>query len=449
LITHIRRPSGVALAIAAFVAVAGLPACASSDGGGAATTTATTAAGTSDGTSSTIAPSASSTSTAPTTTDAPSTTTPPTTASTALPLPAPEGDAFYTPPDPLPAGQPGDVIWARTITAPPGAKAWTVLYLSKNAKGAPIAVSGTVVAPDTPGTDRPILAWGHGTTGMDDRCATSKQFALNREDERLLVDGALKNGYVFTATDYEGLGTPGVHAYLVGLSEGQGVLDSIRAAQRLEGTGAGPNSKSVVWGHSQGGGSAAMAADLAPTYAPDAHVLGSAAGAPAAEPGLLLDGALSNSATMGLGFMIAEGFHVSYPDLPLDGALTPDGIAMLDRVATTCNDTLASTIDGAARDSLVKGLFTQQPGWPAVLEENAPGTHKTDVPVFLYHGEADALVPPVISQLLYNRYCKLGVPVERKTYPGGTHTSVIALALTDIQNFLNDRIAGKPFHSTC
>ena len=41
-------------------------------------------------------------------------------------------------------------------------------------------------------------------------------------------------GYVVAATDYEGLGTPGVHPYLVGESEGRSVLDAARAARALE-----------------------------------------------------------------------------------------------------------------------------------------------------------------------------------------------------------------------
>jgi hypothetical protein len=35
-----------------------------------------------------------------------------------------------------------------------------------------------------------------------------------------LVQRWLKAGYAVVRTDYEGLGTPGVHAYLVGQSEG-------------------------------------------------------------------------------------------------------------------------------------------------------------------------------------------------------------------------------------
>ncbi len=31
---------------------------------------------------------------------------------------APAGDAFYTPPSPLPAGQHGDIIWCRQVASP-------------------------------------------------------------------------------------------------------------------------------------------------------------------------------------------------------------------------------------------------------------------------------------------------------------------------------------------
>ena len=35
-------------------------------------------------------------------------------------------------------------------------------------------------------------------------------------------------------TDYQGLGTPGKHAYLVGKAEGRSVLDIVQAARQLD-----------------------------------------------------------------------------------------------------------------------------------------------------------------------------------------------------------------------
>jgi hypothetical protein len=63
-------------------------------------------------------------------------------------LPAPAGDAFYDPPSPLPAGQPGDIIWSRTATSPVAdTDAWQILYLSSTVTGAATAVSGTLIVP--------------------------------------------------------------------------------------------------------------------------------------------------------------------------------------------------------------------------------------------------------------------------------------------------------------
>ena len=48
-----------------------------------------------------------------------------------------------------------------------------------------------------------------------------------------MVQTLLDAGYVVAATDYEGLGTPGLHPFLVGESEGRSVLDAARAAHRV------------------------------------------------------------------------------------------------------------------------------------------------------------------------------------------------------------------------
>ena len=89
----------------------------------------------------------------------------------------------------------------------------------------------------------------------------------------------LKAGFVVAATDYEGLGTPGIHPYLLGASEGRGVLDAARAARRLPGLHT--SSTVMIYGHSQGGQAALFAGELAPTYAPDLHLAGVVAAAPA------------------------------------------------------------------------------------------------------------------------------------------------------------------------
>ncbi len=142
--------------------------------------------------------------------------------------------------------------------------------------GRDIAVSGVVVVPTsaTPKAGRPVVTWAHGTTGMGDQCAPLKQAdaASAIPYVKQLVDA----GYVVAATDYEGLGTPGVHPYLVGESEGRSVLDVARAARGLNGSGA--SDRVLVAGHSQGGQSALFAGELAASYSPELDMLGVAVG---------------------------------------------------------------------------------------------------------------------------------------------------------------------------
>src|SRR5262249_6340606 len=92
----------------------------------------------------------------------------------------PAGDAFYTPPSPLPNGARGSVIWARplegTMALPSAAKNTLVLYRSTDALGKIVAVSGTISIPSSkaPRGGWPVITWTHGTTGLAPACAPSR-----------------------------------------------------------------------------------------------------------------------------------------------------------------------------------------------------------------------------------------------------------------------------------
>ncbi|MGH6692409.1 MAG: hypothetical protein ACREF4_17210, partial [Gammaproteobacteria bacterium] len=123
----------------------------------------------------------------------------------------PEGDAFYEPPDPLPEGEPGELIWAREVDAPVGAVGWRVLYYSRSLGGDDIAVSGLVFAPEgdagTADSERPLLAYAHGSTGLGDKCAPSRREgsgSMELTEARVAAAPYLSRGFVVAATDYEG-----------------------------------------------------------------------------------------------------------------------------------------------------------------------------------------------------------------------------------------------------
>ena len=88
----------------------------------------------------------------------------------------------------------------------------------------------------------------------------------------------LKAGYAVVRTDYDGLGTPGVHGYLVGATEGAA---SWTPCAPLARSSRGCRRRFVVAGHSQGGHAALFAASLAPKWVPELRLRGTVAFAPA------------------------------------------------------------------------------------------------------------------------------------------------------------------------
>ncbi|MCK5549991.1 MAG: hypothetical protein KAI41_05620, partial [Hyphomicrobiaceae bacterium] len=146
--------------------------------------------------------------------------------------------------------KPGQIIrvWPQVGGAQPNAKAYRILYRSTGLDGEPIPVSGAIIIPDgeAPPGGRPVVAWAHPTTGVVNRCAPTLLPDLSGSIAGL--DEMLERGYVIAATDYPGLGEPGTHPYLIGVSEARSVLDSVRAARQL------PDAKAqrrfAVWGHS-------------------------------------------------------------------------------------------------------------------------------------------------------------------------------------------------------
>lgn len=357
----------------------------------------------------------------------------------------PEGD-LYLPPEPLPEGTPGELIWAEEVDAPADATAWKVLYHSESIEGDDIAVSGVVVAPDgeAPDGGRPVVTWAHGTVGLADVCAPSKEGSVT--DTVPGLQQMLDAGYVAVATDYEGLGTPGVHPFLVGESEGRGVLDIARAAQDIPDAGA--SNAVAIWGMSQGGHAALFAAQIAPEYAPDLDVVGVAAGAPVGNLPLLLDVASSVPDFVGFVVMGGMGFAAAYPEADVDAILTPQGREEAVVVEEQCAAEVLETFAGPVEQTLAENP-NDVPPWPALLEENTPGAVATDAPIHVFQGSEDALVPEFVTDEYVGRVCDLGSVVELVVYPGADHSGVFEPALEENLSWIADRFAGAEASDTC
>jgi pimeloyl-ACP methyl ester carboxylesterase len=356
-----------------------------------------------------------------------------------------EGDDFYEPPEPLPAGEPGELIWIEPIDAPPQMLAWRILYHSQSTSGSDVAVSGFVVAPDQepPEQGWPVIALGHGTTGLADACAPSAD--PNLLDVLSLIPNLFGFPYVVTATDYEGLGTPGHHPYMVGESGARGVLDSVRAARAIEAAHA--SNRFVIWGHSQGGQAALFAGRLAPDLAPDLDLLGVAALAAPSQLAVLSN-TLSDSYFRGYLPMVISSYAETYPDAPVESALTTAALERIAVVDEGCADEIMSTY--ASLDAILvdQSLWSSEP-WRSLVELNEPGRGKVEAPVLIIHGDDDEQVPVGTSEVLFEELCAHGASVQRIVYPGQSHSGVIFASATDLSQWIGDRFAGVPPINEC
>jgi hypothetical protein len=364
---------------------------------------------------------------------------------------APSGSGFYQPPDPLPSGQHGDIIWCRPVSSPvAGATAWQILYLSTTVTGAPTAVSGTVLVPTSafPGT-RPVVAYASGTQGWGDQCAASKEMSNGVFDEQFAVSNLLSKGWAVTVTDYPGLGTPGDEDYSVGIAEGRAVLDSVRAAALLPGSGLSTSAPVGIEGYSQGGSAADWAAQLQPSYAPSLRLTGVAAGGTPANLQAVSDNIDGTAFFAFLGGS-AIGFNAAYPSLDLNSELTPDGQAALAQLDTMCQAQALITFAGKRIEDYTIGGINPitQPNWEAVLDANNLGGIKPQVPLFQYHGLLDEVIPYSVEAALHRQYCALGVTTKLTGFVGD-HVLTQVLAQTAVVNWLGARIAGSPAPDDC
>lgn len=364
---------------------------------------------------------------------------------------APSGLAFYVPPHPLPAGRHGDVIRCRRVASPvPGARAWRILYLSTSVSGARTAVSGTVLVPGTAyAGSRPVVAYASGTQGWGDQCAPSREMASGTYDEQFAVDNLLAQGWAVTVTDYPGLGTPGDETYAVGIPEGYAVLDSLRAATLVPGTGLSGRAQMAVEGYSQGGGAAGWAAQLQSRYAPGLRLRGVAMGGTPANLQAVA-AHLNGSAFFAFLGGAALGFNAAYAARHLLSDLTGAGRAAMARLDKMCQEQALVTYAGKRIQDYTTGGINpiHEARWQKVLTANDLGAARPRVPLLQYHGKADEVIPWPVESALHRQWCAKGVTTLFTSYPGDHATTQIE-AQTQVVTWLRARLAGIPASSNC
>lgn len=350
----------------------------------------------------------------------------------------PKGESFYDPPNKLGGKKHGDLIWSRNVSSKKLKNASTyslVLYRSESVNGDPIAVSGFVMLPkgNAPKGGWPVMTFAHGTTGIADKCAPSKFKLSNAEYIGKLWNGYLKQGYAVAHTDYEGLGTPGDHPYLIGRSEGRGVLDIVRAARGLDKR---VGKRVLIGGHSQGGHAALWAATQADGWTPELKVLGVQGFAPIAVASLIAQAAESLTTPGGLSAyagLTTRAFEAVLPNFDRADFWTTEALALYPHTGERCvgdlykadsfgSISVADIVrDDADHDALVQ-LYKDNVD---VAEYKLPGH------VLIMHGTGDDTVPVALSDKLAEDLEAAGTNAEYKKYEGETHSGVVEAATND------------------
>jgi len=354
----------------------------------------------------------------------------------------PAGYAFYTASaKQIKAGKPGSVIWARQVkytangrvALASASKTMLVLYRSLDLKGKPIAVSGIIDLPKgkTPKGGFKGISWAHGTTGAADICAPSADFAGGPADGYITYATAsynswLKAGYAVFRTDYPGLGVKEPpHPYLIGASEGRGVVDIALAAHELYPT---LSKDWVIGGHSQGGQGSLFAASLAPKLAPKLKMKGVFSYAPVShlyEQGQAISGLGDDfKGLTGLVVMILNS-AIREAGVQPSTLVTPQIEALLPKIEQVClaqlgGDDIFGNI--APKDVLKPGVTTAS--IDSVLKAMNPNV-KIKAPVLIAQGLGDTTVFPSFTAALVAELKTSGDKVTYDTFAGLTHSGVV------------------------
>lgn len=393
---------------------------------------------------------------------------------------------FYEVPASALGGAPGTVVntqpYPPLLSIPNQQGPWPsgaqrIMYRTTDAHGGATAASGTYFDASLPwigAGPRPLVVLGPGTQGQGDQCAPSRLFQdgihynapldFAVEYEVLQVHALLSRGIDVVVTDYQGLGTAGMHSYVDRRAQGHAMLDAARAVKALPGSRIGDDSPIGFWGYSQGGGAAASAAEMQPSYAPDLDVRGTCAGGPPADlraVAAALDGGL---ATGLLGYAV-NSIYAGYPETraDIDGALAPAGRQALDEIAAQCvPETIARyglhrttewTKDGRSLAELIDAL----PSVSAVVDEQRIGRSTPGSPVLIVQGRNDDLIPHNQATRLAADWCAQGATVEFRTEeippiaPGFVvgHGLPMVSGLPSALDWMTDRFDGVPARSGC
>ncbi|ENV17533.1 alpha/beta hydrolase family protein [Acinetobacter guillouiae] len=339
---------------------------------------------------------------------------------------------------------------------PNAAESVVMTYKMQGIKGQETQATALVFTPRTapPAGGWPIVAWAHGTVGVGDDCAPSRnrlivEGLLPDVHTQKMIDSFVQEGYVVVAPDYEGLGEPSgeeLHPFLNLKSEAYSITDAVVATKSWLGNKA--SNKWAVVGASQGGHAALGAAQYAARANMDYK--GVVAFAPANNLEMiesLSDMALADRrfAAQLLGYSVldtltaymAAGMKSAYPTEPVYSIVfksPTDKIA--EKAESECILDMANSMSNPMLDYFfAKGNlkdyprknagYTQHPIVRQFLDKDLPPLQTLiKTPIIIYQGDKDVIVLPRATDALVAQARALTTKIDYRKGPDWDHLTV-------------------------
>jgi pimeloyl-ACP methyl ester carboxylesterase len=230
------------------------------------------------------------------------------------------------------------------------------------------------------------------------------------------------------------------------------VIDSVRAARNIPGADSGTSF--AVWGHSQGGQAALYTGLIATTYAPELHLVGVAAAAPATSLVTLMGDDFKTSGGKNLTAMTVWSWSRVF-GAPIDKVVLPEAMPVVDRLADECIESIFDILARRQTEKPLEQHFLSVPNiatvepWRSLAAHNTPGALPRQIPMFLAQGTTDDIVRPEVTRAYMQRQCNAGSQVSMMWMPGVGHGFIARDSADTAVAWMMARFAGQPAPSDC
>jgi len=343
---------------------------------------------------------------------------------------------FYDAPEPLPSGNPGELIRAEEFTnydLPPGVLAVRILYHSRSAQDQDVAASGVVLYPEAkpPLKGWPVIAWAHDLSGVARQCAPSLARNLERGPFLSMYAGL---GYAVVAADYTGLGTNFRHAFRDMGSNARDIIYAVPAAHKAV-----PELGSEWIAMGQGNGGLTVIGMAESGLPVQGHYLGGIviAGLAGLET---VDRTAGDSP-----LSVVYGVKTVFPELEVKDVLTPSGQALYQKLEQDCAEPVPHE---KSAGELLKPNWQNNRYVEQYFSRNTIGEKPAHGPFLVIASEANSRTGSGTEQVV-RRMCQQADRVQFEKYSNPDPGNVIGESVRDQMAWIQGRFAGRPAPGNC